>query len=177
MLAELGLDFEVMPAEVDEEPQPAEQPENFVHRVALEKTVAVGAAYPHAWVLGADTIVVHNGDILGKPTNEQDALEVLMRLSGRMHRVYTGFSLRRQQDNICVSRIVATEVYFSAFSAKTAKAYVATGEPLDKAGAYGIQGRGGALVEKITGSCSNVVGLPLAETIAELLQHGVIEPQ
>jgi septum formation protein len=176
MLAKLGLDFEVLTAAVDEEPQPAEDPQELVHRVAIEKTIDIAGNNPDAWVLGADTIVVHGGDILGKPRDAKDAHKVLMRLSGQMHRVYTGFCLRQEQVNLSVSRIIATEVYFSTFSEKTASAYVATGEPLDKAGAYGIQGRGGVLVEKINGSYSNVVGLPLAETIEELLHYGVIAP-
>jgi septum formation protein len=91
--------------------------------------------------------------------------------------VLTGFCLKRQQVNISVSRAIATDVYFSAFTEAIAAAYVATGEPLDKAGAYGIQGCGGVLVEKINGSYSNVVGLPLAETIEEMLRHQVIEPR
>jgi septum formation protein len=176
MLTKLGLEFEVLAAEVDEVVQPGEQPEEFVQRVAIEKVINIAGNHPDAWVLGADTIVVHEGEILGKPRDEKDALKVLMRLSGQMHRVYTGFCLRREQDNLSVSRVISTEVCFLAFSQEIAKAYVATGEPLDKAGAYGIQGGGGVLVEKINGSYSNVVGLPLAETIEELLHYEVIKP-
>jgi septum formation protein len=175
MLAKLGLDFEVRSAEVDEVPLYGESPEEFVQRAAAEKASEVSRSQPDAWVLGADTIVVHEGAILGKPVDASDALKLLMRLSGQMHTVLTGFCLKREQENISVSRFFATEVYFSAFSEAIAAAYVATGEPLDKAGAYGIQGYGGALVKKINGSYSNVVGLPLAETIEELLQYGVIE--
>jgi septum formation protein len=94
-----------------------------------------------------------------------------------MHKVLTGFCLKREQENISVSRVIATEVYFSPFTEAIAAAYVATGEPHDKAGAYGIQGRGGVLVEKINGSYSNVVGLPLAETIDEMLRYKVIQPR
>ena len=176
MLTKLGLDFEVLAAEVDEMVQAGEQPEEFVQRVAIEKAIDIAGNHPDAWVLGADTIVVHEDDILGKPRDENDALKVLMRLSGQMHRVYTGFCLRRELENLSVVRVIVTEVYFSPFTEETANAYVVTGEPLDKAGAYGIQGCGGVLVEKINGSYSNVVGLPLAETIEELLHYGVIEP-
>ena len=177
MLAKLGLDFEVQAAEVDEIPLYGESPEEFVQRAAAEKASEVSRSQPDAWVLGADTIVVHEGAILGKPMDAGDALKLLMRLSGQMHKVLTGFCLKRQQENISVSRAIATDVYFSAFSEATATAYVATGEPLDKAGAYGIQGCGGVLVENINGSYSNVVGLPLAETIEEMLRHQVIEPR
>ena len=177
MLAKLGLDFEVQAAEVDEIPLYGESPEEFVQRAAAEKASEVSRSQPDAWVLGADTIVVHEGAILGKPMDAGDALKLLMRLSGQMHKVLTGFCLKRQQENISVGRAIGTDVYFSAFTEATAAAYVATGEPLDKAGAYGIQGCGGVLVEKINGSYSNVVGLPLAEIIEEMLRHQVIEPR
>ena len=176
MLQDLGLDFEVLPANVDETVQPGESPQEFVQRAASEKAMDIAADHPDAWVLGADTIVVYEGDILGKPGDANDAIKVLKRLSGQMHRVFTGFCLQWKQDNFAVSHVIATEVYFASFSEETAHAYVYTGEPLDKAGAYGIQGRGGVLVEKINGSYSNVVGLPLAETIEELLHYGVIVP-
>jgi len=177
MLENLGLEFEVLAADIAEAVQAGEKPQEFVSRTALEKAVDIAVNHPDAWVLGADTIVVHEKEILGKPADAQDALKMLMRLSGRMHRVYTGFCLRREQDDLSASRVIATEVYFAAFTEKTAKSYVETGEPLDKAGAYGIQGCGGVLVEKINGSYSNVVGLPLAEIIRELLRYKVIEPR
>lgn len=176
MLTELGLEFEVMAPGVDEVVQDGESPADFVQRAAIEKASEVAVNHPDAWVLGADTVVVHQDEILGKPKDAGEAQRILMRLSGQMHRVFTGFCLRRQQDDLSVSRVIATEVYFSAFSEAIAASYVATGEPLDKAGAYGIQGRGGVLVEKIKGSYSNVVGLPLAETIEEMLGYQVIEP-
>ena len=132
--------------------------------------------HPDAWVLGADTVVVYEDKVLGKPRDENDAFQILLHLTGQMHRVYTGFCIHQAESNLSVCRISITEVYFSPFSEQTAKAYVNTGEPLDKAGAYGIQGHGGVLVEKINGSYSNVVGLPLAEVIEELLHYGVIAP-
>jgi septum formation protein len=177
MLAKLGLDFEVLAAEVDEVPLNGESPQDFVLRAAIEKTSDIAGNHPDAWVLGADTIVVHRGHILGKPKDAGDALKLLMRLSGQMHKVLTGFCLKWEQENISVSQVIATEVYFSAFSEAIAAAYVASGEPLDKAGAYGIQGYGGALVEKINGSYSNVVGLPLAETVDEMLRYKIIQPR
>jgi septum formation protein len=177
MLAKLGLDFEVLAAEVDEVPLNGESPQDFVLRAAIEKASDIAGNHPDAWVLGADTIVVHRGDILGKPENAGDALKLLMRLSGQMHKVLTGCCLKREQEKISVSQVIASDVHFSAFSEAIAAAYVATGEPLDKAGAYGIQGYGGALVEKINGSYSNVVGLPLAETVDEMLRYKIIQPR
>ena len=177
MLAKLGLDFEVLTAEVDEVPLNGESPQDFVLRAAIEKASDIAGNHPDAWVLGADTIVVHRGDILGKPKDAGDALKLLMRLSGQMHKVLTGCCLKWEQENISVSQVIATDVYFSAFSEAIAAAYVATGEPLDKAGAYGIQGYGGTLVEKINGSYSNVVGLPLAETVDEMLRYKIIQPR
>jgi septum formation protein len=177
MLAKLGLDFEVLAAEVDEVPLNGESPQDFVLRAAIEKASDIAGNHPDAWVLGADTIVVHRGDILGKPKDAGDALKLLMRLSGQMHKVLTGCCLKWEQENISVSQVIATDVYFSAFNEAIAAAYVATGEPLDKAGAYGIQGYGGTLVEKINGSYSNVVGLPLAETVDEMLRYKIIQPR
>jgi septum formation protein len=177
MLANLGLDFEILVAGVDEVVQHGESPEEFVLRAAIEKASDITAKHPDAWVLGADTIVVCQGEILGKPKDASEAQRMLMRLAGQMHKVLTGFCLKREQENISVSRVIATEVYFSPFTEAIAAAYVATGEPHDKAGAYGIQGRGGVLVEKINGSYSNVVGLPLAETIDEMLRYKVIQPR
>ena len=175
MLANLGLEFEVLAAGVDEVVQHGESPEEFVLRAAIEKASDIAAKHPDAWVLGADTIVEYQGEILGKPKDAYEAQKLLIRLSGQKHRVFTGFCLLHEQDNLSASRVVITEVYFVPFPEKIAAAYVATGEPLDKAGAYGIQGRGGVLVEKINGSYSNVVGLPLAETIDEMLRYKVIQ--
>jgi septum formation protein len=119
---------------------------------------------------------VHAGKILGKPGDAEEALSVLLTLAGQKHIVHTGFCLQHAREQVSVSRVVTTEVFFAAFSREIAAAYVATGEPLDKAGAYGIQGCGGFLVEKISGSYSNVVGLPLAEVMQELLRYRVAAP-
>jgi septum formation protein len=176
LLQELGLEFDIMQAGIEETPLAGEPPVDFVLRAARDKAEEVSRANSTAWVLGADTVVVHEGSILGKPSDEKEALEVLQRLAGQKHIVHTGFCLINEAENIAVSRVVTTEVYFAPFSRKIAAAYVATGEPLDKAGAYGIQGQGGFLVERLYGSYSNVVGLPLAEVVDELLRYKVIEP-
>ena len=155
---------------------PGETPREFVLRAARDKAGAVAAGNNEAWVLGADTVVVCDNMILGKPRDAGHAAEILQTLSGRSHLVHTGFCLQNEKEGVAVSRVVTTEVFFSPFSREIAAGYVATGEPLDKAGAYGIQGCGGFLVEKINGSYSNVVGLPLAEVVEELLRHRVITP-
>ena len=177
LLQKLGLDFEIIVAKVEENPLPGESSRDFVLRAARDKAADVSRENFTSWVLGADTVVVHAGRILGKPLDEKDALEVLQGLAGDSHLVHTGFCLMNAEENIVINRVVTTEVHFSSFSSDVAAAYVATGEPLDKAGAYGIQGMGGFLVEKINGSYSNVVGLPLVEVIEELLRYKVVAPR
>lgn len=172
----LGLEFEVRPADVDEGPLPGEEPSRFVARLALDKARAVAAREPEAHILAADTIVVLGSELLGKPQDEAEAVAMLRRLAGRTHEVWTGFALCRGAEPLH-QQAVRTEVTFTALSDELCRAYVATGEPLDKAGAYGIQGRGGFLVERICGSYSNVVGLPLAEVVSALLAFGVVAPQ
>ena len=164
LLQELGLDFEIIEAQVKETPFAGESSLEFVLRLARDKAEDVSRENAASWVLGADTIVVHAGEILGKPRDAKDALEVLQTLAGNNHLVHTGFCVMNGIEKISVNRVVTTEVSFYPFSRDIAAAYLATGEPLDKAGAYGIQGSGGFLVEKINGSYSNVVGLPLVAT-------------
>lgn len=175
-LDELGINFAVQPAKVQEIHRPHESSQNFVLRLAEEKATIIAEKTPDAWVLGADTIVVLNNRILGKPVDEEDAKRLLLLLAGHRHQVMTGFCLRCAGEESQRSGVVTTEVKFIDFSEKIAASYVQTGEPLDKAGAYGIQGKGGFLVETITGSYSNVVGLPLAEVTAAMLELGIIAP-
>ena len=176
LLQGLGLEFTIIDANVEEKPLADETPEEFVLRAARDKAGTVSRANAAAWVLGADTVVVHGGKILGKPRNANEALSMLLALSGQKHLVHTGFCLENLREQVSVSRLVTTTVYFASFAEKIAAAYVATGEPMDKAGAYGIQGVGGVLVEKIEGSYSNVVGLPMVEVIQELLRYRVVIP-
>ncbi len=176
LLQTLGLEFEIIEAGIEERPEAGETPCEFVMRAACDKAAAVSSANHASWVLGADTVVVHGNRILGKPKDPGEALNVLLSLSGQKHQVHTGFCLKNTEAQVSVSRMITTEVYFFNFSREIAAAYVATGEPLDKAGSYGIQGIGGFLVEKINGSYSNVVGLPLCEVMQELLSHKVVMP-
>jgi len=177
LLQELGLDFKIIEAQVEEKPVAGESPQDFVMRAACDKAGDVARENVASWVLGADTVVVHGGRILGKPGDAEEALSVLQTLAGQKHLVHTGFCLMNGKDDVLISRVVTTEVWFYPFSRDIAAAYVATGESLDKAGAYGIQGSGGFLVERINGSYSNVVGLPLAEVVEELLRYKVVTPR
>lgn len=174
LLLQLGLAFEVLPAHTDEAVLDGEPPRDYVLRVAREKARAV----PGEVVLAADTAVVLGGAILGKPEGPDDARRMLRALSGSRHEVLTGVCVRRAGGGPAVEleRIVSTEVVFAPLSGPAIEWYVATGEPLDKAGAYAIQGAGGAFVAEIRGSVSNVVGLPLVETAALLARAGIPLP-
>ncbi|MBU0673785.1 MAG: septum formation inhibitor Maf [Proteobacteria bacterium] len=176
MLAEIGLNFRVVSAQVDEVALPGEAPEVFVRRLAEEKAREVAEVNPGEYTIGADTVVVLEGRILGKPRDVNEAKVMLANLSGNRHQVYTGFSVVNTEPVVQVTRSVVTEVEFCVLAEELINAYVATGEPLDKAGSYGIQGRGGTLVRSINGSYSNVVGLPMVELIQELLSLGIIQP-
>jgi nucleoside triphosphate pyrophosphatase len=156
----LGVPFEVHAADLDESWIEGESPEAHVERLAREKAESVGAEYPGRLVLAGDTVVVLDGDILGKPADSLDAAEMLLRLSGREHYVASGLALRTES-GATESGFSVTRVRFADFDRETAEAYVATGEPLDKAGAYGIQGKGAALVRAIEGDYYTVVGLPI----------------
>jgi septum formation protein len=143
---------------------------------AAAKAKEVAHRYPEDWVLGADTIVVLDKEILGKPANPREALAMLSRLSGHCHLVFTGLCLVLGQSGIEENDCVATKVCMRPLTTEDIQGYLATGEPMDKAGAYGIQGIGGCLVQHIEGSYTNVVGLPLCETVEILRRHGVADP-
>lgn len=175
-LEDLGLVFSVEAAHIDERVQNGEDPASFVRRIASEKAASIAAVHPASWVLAADTVVVIDRTILGKPASGEEAVAMLQRLAGRQHEVWTGFCLRQGQTTHLVERQIRTAVSFRSFSVEVCRAYVQSGESLDKAGAYGIQGLGGFLVAGIEGSYSNVVGLPLAEVIEEMEKIGIISP-
>jgi len=170
LLARVAQDFRVWPAEVDETPLPGEVAERLVERLACDKARAVAtrvAAERHV-VLGADTVVEIDGAILGKPTGPEHAAQLLSRLVGHTHRVWTGIAVVETTSGQMHSGVVASRVTMRAADAAEIRAYVATGEPLDKAGAYALQGAGRSFVARIEGSESNVIGLPLEETVALL---------
>ena len=173
-LEALGIRFRVTAASIDELIEDQESPQTFVERMAFEKAMDVSRHHQAAWVLSADTIVYIDDKVFGKPGSEEEAVEMLMILSGREHSVMTAYCLACTELNINIVERVCTSVRFACFTEDIAHAYVQTGEPRDKAGSYGIQGKGGALVEAISGSYSNVVGLPLVETLALLQRFKVI---
>jgi len=173
ILETLGLAFEVDPSRAEEAPRDGEAPRELALRLAADKAREVSARRPSDAVLGADTVVVLDGAALGKPADEAEARAMIGRLSGRWHEVITGVALAR--DGIAVETLaVTTRVRFAALSQERIARYAATGEGLDKAGAYGVQGIGAGLVERIEGSYANVVGLPAHETVLLLERHGAL---
>lgn len=158
LLEQLGVDFEIVVPDIDESPRPGESPVDYVGRLAVEKSRAVDAR-PDALVIAADTTVDLDGEVLGKPVDVDDAKAMLRRLSARTHRVHTGVSVR-VGDRVEFD-VVTSLVTLVPLTSATIDWYVATGEPLDKAGAYAVQGTAGAFVQRVRGSVSNVVGLPL----------------
>jgi len=171
LLAQAGLEFSVVAPDCHETLPDAGNPEAGAIALALEKALAVARRYPEAVVIGADTIGVIEGEVIGKPADPQAAREMLRRISGRCHTVVSGVAVIGPEKK--VTRCVSTDVYIKTLSEAEIDAYVATGEPLDKAGAYAIQGRGGALVTHIEGDFQNVVGLPLQALGEMLLEFGV----
>lgn len=174
LLEQIGVNFISQAQDIDETPLANEQPYAYVERLAREKAQqgAIEIAIP---VLGSDTCVVLDGEILSKPKDEPHAIDMLTRLSGRTHQVLTGVALSqgRGANLATTSLVVTTDVSFAALTPEIIRQYVATGEPVDKAGAYGIQGKAAVFVTGIVGSYSNVVGLPLMETAQLLQQYNV----
>jgi len=163
LLRAAGFDFDVVVADVDESIRARESPRSYVRRLAADKSLAAlktCATPADVIVLGADTAVVVDGDILGKPRDNDDAASMLKRLSGRRHEVLTGVSVRRNAHE--VGRVETTAVFFSPLSDEDVAWYVASGEGRDKAGAYAIQGLASRFIPRLEGSYSNVVGLPVA---------------
>ncbi|MDC0715030.1 Maf family protein [Stigmatella sp. ncwal1] len=173
LLSQLGLRFRVAAADLDETPLGGEAADTYVLRLARAKARAVAERFPETWVLAADTTVALGPELLGKPADPAEARHMLHRLSGQTHAVYTGVALAGRAE---ASTVVRTAVTFRTLSSGEIDWYVGTGEPLDKAGAYAVQGRGGFLVASLEGSPTNVIGLPLGETLALLMRSGVPLP-
>jgi len=170
LLLRMELDVEVLPADVDERYLDGEDPEAHVERLARTKAETVAARTPGALVVGGDTVVVDGDTVLGKPADSDEAVAMLRGLSGREHRVLSGVALCGPSGT--VSAVGQAIVRFRTFDEAEARAYVATGEPMDKAGAYGIQGMGGALVEEIRGDYYTVVGFPVVRFVELLARAG-----
>lgn len=171
MLQSAGVTFEVVPADIDETPLADEYAEDHVVRLSRLKAEAVARLRPGCLILAADTVVEHDGHILGKPENAAEAKRMLRDLSGDCHEVMTGFTVC-VPDRGPVTQVVLTEVEFRVLSSEEIDAYVDSGESLDKAGAYGIQSGAAGFVKSIRGSYTNVVGLPLAEVLEVLSDTG-----
>jgi septum formation protein len=174
LLERAGLRFSVIPSEFDEASISASAPDDYVRSLAIEKARDIGRTHPDSWVIGADTVVVVEGRILGKPASPSEAGDMLRLLSGRTHQVLTGYCICR----ICEARLfadtVCTDVLFKTLSNDEIEWYIQTGEPFDKAGAYAIQGIGTFLVKRINGSYTNVVGLPVCEVIEILIREKAV---
>jgi septum formation protein len=170
----MGFHFTVIPSGVDEKFLEGESVSDHVLRLSREKALAVANGNPEAWVLGADTIVVIDGKVLGKPGSKREAREMLMRLSGKRHRVLTGFSVVRTSVNVVKSDIVESFVFFTEVSKDELEWYIDTEEPYDKAGGYAVQGKAASFIKEIRGSHTNVIGLPLSEVVAALKEVGAI---
>jgi septum formation protein len=178
LLTACAIPFQIIPAAIDEQPFPYERAEGYVRRLALAKADTVAQHYPDAVVLGADTIVTIDDLLLGKPQTPDVARQMLNRLSGREHKVITGVAVvagraAERSGYPYAQEVVASRVLMRHFTAATIEWYIATGEPLDKAGAYAVQGLGAALVERVEGSYTNALGLPVTETLALLGQFGI----
>jgi len=171
LLEQLGIPLRIDPAHLDENVRAGEPAERYVLRLAREKAEAVQVRHPNVRVLAADTSVVLDGEVLGKPATTDEALGMLRRLCGRRHQVMTAVAVAGAGE-----RLVTAAVTFAPADEAALRWYVSTGEPMDKAGAYAVQGIGGFLVERIEGSHSAVVGLPLVETVALLRESGYLLP-
>ena len=181
LLEDAGLRFEIVsPPGEEAAPEPGEDPAAYAERAAVAKGLETAAHLAttmegEKWVLAADTVVTIGGEILGKPEDDADALRMLERLAGVTHKVHTGFAIIGPDGETAFSKSIKTGVDFSKPTRARLEAYVATGEPHDKAGAYAIQGKGAFLVRSITGSYTNVVGLPVADVSKSLADLGVLE--
>jgi len=169
LLRQIGVTFTSDPAHVDESALPGESPESYAIRMALDKAQVVSRRHGAGLIIAADTVVVLGDTILGKPMDLKDAERMLGMLSGKMHLVITGLALVDSGTGKTLTRAAVTKVWFRNLTPEEVRSYAATGEPVDKAGAYGIQEKGSLLVEKIEGCYFNVVGLPLS-LLSKLLQ-------
>ena len=174
LFAAVGVPFRVVPSGVDENPRPGESPSRFVRRAALDKGEAVALLHPSSFVLAADTIGVADGQILGKPAHRAEARRMLSRLAGREHKVYTAICLLCRERGFRDVRTEVTRVRFRPLTAAEIAAYARTGECDDKAGAYAAQGAGMLLIDRVAGSFSNVVGLPMTRVVAMLARARLI---
>jgi septum formation protein len=176
LLEQAGLKFSVIPSDFDETSVAMSDPASYVRALAEFKALDISHKHPDSWVIGADTLVLIDNQALGKPGCDDDAREMLKRLSGKRHQVLTGYCICCRAKKQLFSETVKTDVNFKKLRRGEIDWYIGTGEPLDKAGAYAIQGLGSFLVRSIKGSYTNVVGLPVCEVIEFLIKEGAIVP-
>jgi len=177
LLAQVGIDFRVVPSTADETLLANETPEAHVIRLSCDKAMEV-AHRPGQfgrWFIGSDTVVVRDDVVLGKPVDALEATAMLTSLSGRSHRVISGYAVHDRERDCTLSAAITTRVFFKELTSREIEGYIATQEPFDKAGSYAIQGIGSFMVPKIEGSYTNVVGLPLCEVIAALEELDAVE--
>lgn len=174
LLEQAGLTFSVIPSTIDESAIQLTDPADYVKTLAEAKAMEIAEQYPDSWIIGADTIVTIGQAILGKPSSPIEAKDMLVKLSGQSHSVYTGFAIACKTKATLVCDAIETIVQFKELSDAEIDWYIQTGEPFDKAGAYAIQGMGTFLVRRINGSYTNVVGLPVCEVIEALLKLGIV---
>jgi len=175
LLEQAGLVLDILSANIDEKSTPLSNPEDYVKTLSRIKAECVKNSQPDSWIIGADTIVVVDGAILGKPESQDDAIHMLTMLNDRSHSVFTGFTICCQARKKTISKTIETRVVFKHLSQKEIQWYTATNEPYDKAGAYGIQGIGSFMIREIAGSYSNVVGLPICEVMEALMELDIIQ--
>ncbi len=168
LLRARGLTVVAVPADIDETRRPGEPPDRLVRRLAVTKALVAAAKHPGRLVIGGDTVVVEDGEVLGKPESQSAAAAMLSRLAGKWHRVLTGVCVWDGRSGRGLARVATARVCFRALTAEEIRNYVATGEPLDKAGAYAVQGGGGAFVRELRGDEETVIGLPTDLVLALL---------
>lgn len=174
LLQSVGLNFKTIPARINEDYVEGESPSKHVRRLSFNKALVIAQKYRNSWVLGADTIVVIDGLILGKPGNKKEAEHMLKKLSGREHKVFTGFTIAHEASGIYRTQVTQSAVRFKKISSDEVKWYVTCDEPYDKAGGYAIQGKGAYFIQSIRGSYTNVIGLPLCEVLETLKEFHAI---
>lgn len=174
LLEEIGLKFDIFPADIDEDIKEGESPEEHTLRLAVKKAETVAQKVKNGWIIGADTIVFIDNRILGKPSDINEAREMLNLLNGRCHKVVTAFCLLNTSADETVKKAVESRVQIKELTDKEIADYLKTGESLDKAGAYAVQGIGSFMIEKIEGSYTNVIGLPMEELKETLEEAGIL---
>ena len=173
LLEKIGLRFKVVPSNYEEDIPLGLEPHEFAQKISLEKARVVASKHQNVIVIAADTFIVFGGQIFGKPHSEKEARKMLETINGRQHSVITGFTIMDTDTNKALSKSVETRVYIRKLASNEIDAYVESKEPLDKAGAYAIQGLGSVIVEKIEGDYFNVIGLPLSALTESLKAFGV----